>query len=199
MLKDIAFGTIQTDFDYKAVDESHIVHLSWTEEEAAAADDDGIIDGQAITSSADVEVTEFLAQPPCARTLKATVAGTAGNVKAVSIVVTGKDAGGNVLVEELPAFTADTTGSVTSTKVFAEITHVLIPAMDGNVTIDLGWTASLGVPFKLSGAIPCDASLNGIVEASKPALFKNADDVNKNYIILNSALNGKAVEAWLTI
>lgn len=199
-MADKYIGKLSTDVFGVLADEAKIAHLHWTAAEAAAADDDGLIDGQAVTASAAAEVVEFLNEMPCARTLKATVAGTAGNVKAVSITVEGEDIGGNKITEVLPAFAADTTGSVTGVKAFKKVTKVSCPKMDGAVTIDVGWTDTLGIPFAFAAAPLLFATFNNAVEGTAPTLTMDADEPEKNTIDLNSTLDGaKPVDVYFVL
>ena len=193
-------GKLSTDVFGVLADEAKIAHLHWTTAEAAAADDDGLIDGQAVNSTADVVMDEFLNEMPCARTLKATVAGTAGNVKAVSITVEGEDIGGNHITEVLPAFTADTTGAVTGVKAFKKVLKATCPKMDGAVTIDVGWTDTLGIPFAFAAAPLLFATFNNAVEGTAPTLTMDADEPEKNTIDLNSTLDGaKPVDVYFVL
>ncbi len=199
-MADRYIGKLSTDVFGVLADEAKIAHLHWTAAEAAAADDDGLIDGQAVSSTTAAEVEEFLNEMPCARTLKATVAGTAGNVKAVSITVEGEDIGGNKITEVLPAFTVDTVGAVTGVKAFKKVTKVTCPKMDGAVTIDVGWTDALGIPFAFAAAPLLFATLDNTVESTAPTLVTDADEPEKNTIDLNSALDGaKPVDVYFVV
>lgn len=75
-----------------------------------------------------------------AQRITATAGGTAADVKAIQVIVIGTDAAGDPLTESLPAFTVNTTGSVTSVGSFKTITSIEIPAHDGT-----GATTSVGV------------------------------------------------------
>jgi hypothetical protein len=86
------------------------------------------------------------------RRITATAGGTAADIKAVSVIVAGLDPIGLALTETLPAFTVNTAGTVTGSKVFARVTSVTIPAHDGT-----GATTSLG-----AAGLPAVASTTGI-------------------------------------
>jgi len=193
-------GKLSTDVFGVLADEARIAHLHWTDEEAAAADDDGLIDGQSVTSTADIVMDEFLNEMPSARTIKATVAGTAANVKAVSITIEGEDIGGNFITEALPPFTEDTLGTVTGKLAFKKITKATCPKMDGAVTVDIGWTEALGIPFAFSSNPLTFALLNGVTEATAPTLVTDPDKPEKNTIALDTALDGqKAVDVYFVL
>jgi hypothetical protein len=63
--------------------------------------------------------------------ITATAGGTAGDIAAASVQLIGTDPNGTAISETLPAFTVNTTGSVTSVKVYKTVTSVHIPAHDG--------------------------------------------------------------------
>lgn len=90
---------------------------------------------------------------PCRVT--ATAGGTAGDIKAIQVIVAGKDPNGVTITETLPAFTVNTAGTVKGVKVFAQVTQVTIPAHDGT-----GATTSIG----LDGA-PAVADADGVMLA----------------------------------
>jgi len=87
--------------------------------------------------------------------ITATAGGTAGDIKAIQVVVAGTDPTGAAISETLPAFTVNTAGTVTGAKVFKTVTSVTIPAHDG-----LGATTAVGV----TGS-PKVATTNGILAA----------------------------------
>lgn len=67
---------------------------------------------------------------PTPRNVTITSTGTAGDVKAAAIVVTGKNIEGKTITENLTP-TLDTLGTVTGSKIFHTVTSVAIPAQDG--------------------------------------------------------------------
>lgn len=192
-------GKLGTDVYGITADEARVAHLSWTADEAAASDDDGLFASQTVENEA-VEVTTFLNSMPCARTVVITPGGTAANVKDVSPIVEGTDIGGNPISETLPKLTADATTAVTSTKAFKTVTKITIPAQDGEVTFKAGWTDALGLPFALASKPLTFALLDGALETTAPTLAIDADEPQKNTIDLNSALDGeKAVDVYLVL
>jgi len=54
--------------------------------------------------------------------------GTAGDIKAVQVTITGTNYNNEVITEDLPAFTENTAGTVTGSKAFKTVTEVVIPA-----------------------------------------------------------------------
>ncbi|MFG3137700.1 hypothetical protein [Streptomyces sp. NPDC048211] len=99
----------------------------------------------------DQVVTTGLTNPDVPRNITATAGGTAADVKAVQVVITGTNTHGDVITETLPAFTVNTTGTVTGSKAFATVTSVTIPAHDGTgATTAIGTGSKLGLPVKFS-------------------------------------------------
>ncbi|MGH7849867.1 MAG: hypothetical protein ACREOP_06180, partial [Thermodesulfobacteriota bacterium] len=102
----------------------------------------------------------------------ATAGGTATDIKAIQVIVVGKDPNGVTITETLPAFTVNTAGTVKGAKVFAKVTQVTIPAHDG-----LAATTSLG----LDGA-PAVADADGVMLAltdnGAPAVIAAGVNIN---------------------
>ena len=133
---------------------TRILSAAYTTPIAAAAT---TLKGATATSgSAATVITTFSAQPDVPRTISVTAGGTAGDIKAVQVVVEGVNTWGEVITESLPAFTVDTAGTKTGVKAFAAVTKVTIPAMDGN-----GATVSVGVGGARSWSRPRRMQLTG--------------------------------------
>ena len=144
-------------------------------------------------------VTVFDGQPDAPRVLTATAGGTAGDVGAISVVVTGTDPSGEPLVETLPAFTVDTPGSVTSLNAFGSVTSVVIPAHDGTgatTAVGLGDALGLGGAFSTNPVVPGMSFFNGVVEGTEPTVAVNAA-MPKNLITYNSTLDGSVATSVL--
>ena len=175
-----------------------IAGFRWEEEEAVAADADGIIDGGACGTTSTTLTPDEGAKMPCARNVTATSGGTAGDIKAVSVTVYGKDIAGNAISEELPAFTADSATTVTGNKAFASIDKVVVPGMDGaGATVDIGWGSKLGLPMVFDQNLVLAATHNGARESTAPTVAVDKVNVSGNTVTLNTTLNGKAVEVYV--
>ena len=190
-------GEFGTDVYGRTAEQFEVVGFAWTEEEAAAADDDGLIaDGACKTTEVTIEPDEG-AKMPCARNVVAKSAGTAGDIKAVAVTVYGKDIAGNDISEELPKFTADSATTVTGNKAFAEVTKIVVPGMDGNgAKVKLGWGSKLGLPMRFDANLVLAALHNGARESTEPTVAVDKDNVSGNTVTLNTTLNGKAVEVY---
>lgn len=140
------------------------------------------------------DTTVLFHQPPCARTITATAAGTQNDTGAVAVVVTGTNINDEVITETLPAFVENQSATKTGTKAFKTITSVFLPSHDGTgATVSLGYSDALGVPFKFSKKPYLRATLDGVIEANPPVTTIDADKIEKNTVDLNSSLNGTEV------
>lgn len=139
-------------------------------------------------------ITTGITNPAVPRNVTATAGGTAGDIKAIQVVVSGTNADGEAITETLPAFTVDTAGTVVGSKAFATITSIVIPAHDGTgATTAVGTGAKLGLGERLTRDTVLNAYLAGVREATRPTVVFDDDETEKNVVTLNSTLNGTAV------
>lgn len=139
-------------------------------------------------------VTTGITSPDIPRNLTATAGGTAADVAAVQVTVTGTDYAGNTITETLPAFTLNTTGTVTGNKAFRTVTSYSVPAMDGTgATVAIGTGAKLGLPTAMGTDRLTNASFNGVRETTRPTVTVSSSELASNTATLNSTLNGSAV------
>jgi len=137
--------------------------------------------------------TVLFHQPPCARNITATAVGT-DDIGAVSVIVYGTNINDEVISETLPVFVVNTAATKAGLKAFKTITSVFLPSHDGTgATVSLGYGDVLGVPFMFSKKPYLKATLDGVIEANAPTQVADADEIEKNTVDLNSALNGKEV------
>ena len=139
-------------------------------------------------------VTTAITNPDVPRNITATAGGTAGDIKAIQVTVTGTDAEGVTITETLQAFTVDTAGTVTGSKAFKTVTSISIPAHDGTgATTAIGVGAKLGLGERLSLDTIIAAHLNGTREGTRPTVAVSSSTLASNTVTLNSALAGTAV------
>lgn len=139
-------------------------------------------------------VSTGITNPDVARNLTATAGGTAGDIKAVQVTVTGTNIAGEVITEALPVFTVDTAGTVIGSKAFYTVTSYSVPAMDGTgATVAIGTGAKLGLPDKLAVNSVTAAHLAAVREGTAPTVTVSSSALESNTASLNSALNGTAV------
>ena len=201
--------TIQTDVPSIVADRGFIANLTWTAEETAAADTDGIFDGiaagdlTATPAGTAVTVTpasdEFVAQPPCARNVTVTVAATtAGHVKAAPIVVTGTSLAGEVITESFTP-TVDTPATLVGAKAFKTVTSVTVPAQDGDsVTVDVGFGQLIGLPYKIAKKRVLLTLNDGVVDTA-PALTISTSALESNTVDFNGSLDGSVMDMSLIV
>jgi len=145
-------------------------------------------------------ITELDAQPDVPRCISATAGGTAGDVKAIQVGLTGTDVAGSTITEDLPAFTVNTPGAVTGAKAFATITRVEIPVHDGNgATTSIGDSDILGLYHKLARNTVVKTYLNNALEGTAPTVAVSATVPASNTIDLNSALDGNQVDCYYLV
>jgi hypothetical protein len=167
----------------------------WTAAEAAAASATGVHAAVTDTGVQQV-VTTGITNPPAPRNITATAGGTAADIKAIAVTIAGTNEAGEAITEVLPVFTEDTAGIVTGAKAFATVTSITIPAHDGTgATTAIGFGDKLGLPDYLSDAADVGyASFGGVKETTAPTVVADADELEKNTVDLNTALNGTAVD-----
>jgi hypothetical protein len=118
-----------------------------------ASDGDGATTaiGNAIVLGTTQTITTGITDPSIPAAITATVAGTAADVAAVSVTITGTDASGLAQTEVLPAFVLNNTGTATGTKVFATVLSISLPGHDGSgVNVSIGNAAALGIAQTLT-------------------------------------------------
>ena len=174
------------------------LHYYW--EGPVVADADYYATATATSGSVTTEVTSFLnsGRPDYARNVTITPGGTTTDVAAGNIVVTGTNIFGETITESI-AIAANASSAVTGASAFATITSVLFPIQDGAAaTFTIGTGSKLGLGRCFPAAPIClDAYLGGTVEGTAATLTGDADEVEKNGITLDSALDGSIVEALI--
>ncbi len=128
------------------------------------------------------------------RNITASAAGTTSDVKALQVVLAGKDSEGNAIAETLPAFTVNSANTVTGAKIFKEVTSVTLPPHDGTgANTSLGFGDVLGIGTRLKRNTVINAYLDNTVEGTAPTITNDADDIESNGADLNSALDSTPV------
>ena len=190
-------GKLATDMYGIVADEARLAHLHWDEEKAAAADDDGMATAAAPTTTADLDVTEFLSQPPCARGIVITPSATA---TAGTIVIEGEDMTGAPAREEITLTAAATAKK--SVIAYKKVQKITLPKQASSQTFKIGWDDRLGIPFAFAAKPLCFALFGGTLETTPPTFALDDDEPNKNTIDLNSALtgaSGKTVDVFFAL
>lgn len=150
-------------------------------------------------AAADVLSTE-ITDPAVPRNITATAGGTAADIAAIQVIITGTNFEKEVITETLPVFTENTPGSVVGSKAFRTVDLVTIPAHDDTgATTEIGWGDKLGIPYKLAHNTVDKAFLDNALEGTAPTVTVSDTAIESNTIDLNSALNGKIVDAYLDV
>lgn len=192
---------IQLTSDAGAVTVDNVIaaRITVAASDAVASSTTGVHAAVTDTGSQQV-VTTAITNPAYPRNVTATAGGTAGDIKAIQVIVAGTNMNGDAITETLPAFTVDTAGTVTGTKVFKTITSITIPAHDNTgATTAIGWGNKLGLPFKLAHNTVFLAYLNNTKEGTLPTVTTSTSVLESNGMTLNSSLNGSAVDVYLLV
>lgn len=145
-------------------------------------------------------ITTGITQPSVPRNLTATTDGTATDIKAVSVIVTGTNYLNEVITETLPIFTVNTKTTVIGSKAFKTITSILIPAHDGTgATVSIGTGAKLGLWNKLTHNTILKTVFDNTVEANAPTLAVSATAIESNTVTLDSALDEKVIDVYYMV
>lgn len=165
---------------------------SWTNPAAASATLLATAHAGA-TSAAVATVTSFSTQPGEARNIAIDPGGTTGDVENCTIVVAGTNYSGASISEDF-AFLANATDAVVGSKAFRTVTSVTFPANcesgSFGATWDIGTGSKLGLKNCLTYAGDFFFSLlNGAKEATAPTLVVDADEMEKNTVTFNGALD----------
>ena len=197
--KPSAGNRLQSDAGGVFVDEAFLAHFQVEASKATVASTTGI--HAAVTDTgAQVVVTTGITQPSVARNITATAGGTAGDIRAIQVVIAGTNEAGAAITETLPAFTVDTPGTVTGSKAFKTVTSITIPAHDGvGATTAIGFGEKLGLPHKLAHNTVLVAFADNAKEGTAPTVAVSASAVESNTVDLNSALNSKVVDVYYLV
>jgi hypothetical protein len=190
---------LQTSVPGVHADRAFVAHIQYSAAEAVAANTTGIHAAHT-DDGAEETLTTGITNPPCARTITATAGGVAGDIKAIQVTITGTDLGGDVITEDLPAFTVDTAGSVEGALAFATVTEIVIPAHDGNgATTAIGFGQKMGLPYLLQADTVIAALHNNTRESVAPTVTTAIQGVAANTIELDTNLDGHAVDVFLLV
>lgn len=189
-------GMLPTDLDGKSMPELKAGVLSFTAEEMADLDANGIL-AEAETSETDptelpTELVPFRAQPPCARQITVQVkSDDAGEVTAASTcVITGTNIAGETISETL-TFTEDLSTALTTAKAFKTVTKIVFSKQtDGTPAFDVGWNEVIGLPFKFSEKPFVLEKFGGAMQFTAGTITVDADEIEKNVYDPNGNLDG---------
>jgi len=186
----------QTDAPNVLTTRAHLTRFQVAAASATVASTTGIRSAVTDTGAQQV-LTTGNTQPSVPRNITATAGGTAGDIKAIAVIIAGTNFAGAAITETLPVFTVDTAGSVIGSKAFKTVTSITIPAHDGTgATTAIGFGEKLGLPDKLAHNTVVAASLGNTRESTAPTVAASASALESNTVDLNSALNSTIVDVY---
>ena len=148
----------------------------WTNRVAADAD-------RILNDAVDNTVhTTFLAQPDFARLLSLVLSG-AGTEE---VIVAGTNIRGEAISETV---TMNGATPVATTKAFKTVTSITFPNTAGSRTLDVGVLDALGLDRCMSGNEVILATADGVYETTRPTVTFDSNEVEKNTVDLNTALD----------
>jgi hypothetical protein len=190
-------GKLSTDVYGLSLDEKRVAKVSWTAAQAAAA---GPVRAKfaGVTTGATTK-TDAITNPPCPRNIIITPGDTTTDVKAGDVIVAGTNMN-DELISEAFTFLDNATGAVTGSKAFKTVTSITIPAQDGTgATFATSFGDKLGLPFKLSENGLLHSVFNNVRESTLSTVTTDDDELEKNTIDPNSALNGSVFVAYFAL
>ena len=180
-------GEMQTDAGGTVrAQQCHVAHYGWASPDVAAAT--AVCDVTPTAGVARLVTGATLSQPDICRCLTVKAPTSYSGV----VDVTGTNLAGVVITE---AFTLSGTNTTTGEKAFRTVTEVEVPAGE---QIQVGTSDKLGLPYRSAFTTVFSTWLDNTLEGTAPAVVRDADELEKNTLDLNSALNNKQVDLFFT-
>lgn len=185
---------IQTDVDGVAMDRGYISHFQVKASDAVGQDLISVLAATALTAEAQ-SIKEGIKNPAVPRSLrvKGNAAGITGDV-----VIHGTNYADEVITETVAL---DGSNTVEGTKAFKTITQIDLP-VETNVdtdTVSIGVGNKLGLPYKLTHNTVLTAYRDNVKEGTAPTVTVSPTAIEDNTILLNSALTGTVIDAYLIV
>lgn len=178
-------GEMQTDAGGSVrAHQVHVAHYRWANPDAAGATT--IANVTPTAGVARVILSASITSPDECRGLVVKAPTSYSGV----VDVTGTNMAGDVITE---AFSLSGTSTTTGTKAFKTVTHIEVPA---NEQIQVGTSDKLGLPYMSAYTIVLDSYLDNTREGTAATVARDADELEKNTVDLNSSLNNKQVDVF---
>jgi len=191
----------------KAVDITTVVCAAvgnWDTQAIATGESGAVAFTGGIDGAADV-VTTDITQPSTPRNITATSGGTAGDIKAGQVIITGTNMKDEVITETLPVFTVNSATTVVGAKAFKTVTSISFPPHDGatdwtvsRATVAIGVQDVLGLPYLLTEKSCAQTLVNNAID-SAATLTTSTSAIESNTIDPNAALAGTPIDVYLFV
>lgn len=184
-----------TYFDFKPVTQKMIEYQAWSN--LAAASSTAVInDIQGPTSAAALTVSTGITAPDYPRTLTMIANNSTADVGTCVVTVTGTDINQNVITEDL-SFAANQGSIVNSLKAFKTVTSVAFAAGCEDSPYGARWNLGIGESIGVKRCMDkaghiLHSTIDGAIEATKPAMVVDASVVSKNVANFNGTMDGSA-------
>jgi len=189
-----SFGATQRFFQDAKLPTQQMVEKQSFINPAAAGDNDVLSSFTGNTSGAAATATTFVAQPDVPRVLVLVVDQSADDLADCTVTVTGTNFF-DQLITQTYTFAANASGSQTSSKAFKSVTSVSFPALCEDSPYGATWSLGFGEALGIKRCMGADgdflhSTLNGAKEATAPTIVSDSDEVEKNIVDFNGAMNG---------
>lgn len=138
----------------------------------------------------DIAITTAIKNP---RTITVTLGGTATDIKAAAITIAGKNSEGKTITDTVTP-TVDTAGTLETTKAFASVSNVSVPAQDGaGVTVAVGLGNKFGIGYRnvSAASVKLYKDVAGVETLVNPAATNlSSSVVENNTVTLDATPNG---------
>lgn len=172
----------QTSFGY-------LRRQNWTD--PVAVDADRLLNDQATSNSVITTVlaASLLAQPDFARKITVTPGGTTTDVPAGDVTIVGTNIRGETITDVV-TFAANASAAGSTTKAFKTVDSITFPIQDGPAaTYDVGVSDAMGLDRCMKGNEVILVTLDGAYETTRPTVTYDDNEVEKNTVDPNTALD----------
>lgn len=150
-------------------------------------------------TSIDVLTTE-ITNPAVPRNITAKSGGTAADIGAIQVTVSGTNFNDEEISETLPIFTANSATTVSGSLAFKTVTEISIPAHDGlGATTEIGFGNKFGLPYMLEADELVTVKLFDKA-ADTGTVTPDADELEKNVFAINGTPDGtKDIDLYIIV
>jgi hypothetical protein len=159
----------------------------WSATEAALGATDGCHASIGATAAAQT-ITTAITAPSTPRNVTITCTKAGGGNMSGDVVITGTNTWGQTITDTI-AEGAD--GTIVGVKAFKTVTSILVPVrVTAGDALTIGYGAVLGMDVFLPNTSCAIKQTKGGTAATLPTVVADADEIEKNTVTMNAALNG---------